>query len=318
MIPFYKMHANGNDFMIIDGWHDTIPLPSSTIVHQWADRQTGVGFDQLLHLTRVENHTIADAACRIFNASGSEAEHCGHGMACLAQLLYRKGYVSNPYYRITTPAGVCTVQRLDDERAIVDLGYPVLQPERVPFLTDQPSLLYPISLSEDLDVVFKPSLHEIRRTQQESLLKLSHPEIPHLLKRIASDSSLLVSVLAIGNPHCVILVSDIENIPVQLGSRLSAHTTFPKGSNVEFMQIVDRNHIRVRVYERGVGENRACGSGACAAMVIGRVLGYLDPIVSVQFPAGDRVTVRWIDFDATVQLETSTQFVFQGEVSGAV
>jgi diaminopimelate epimerase len=315
MISFYKMHASGNDFVILDNWYRNISLPAETTLRQWAHRNIGIGFDQLLYLNPSSDLSVCDAFCRIFNASGSEAEQCGNGIACLVQFLYRAGYVKQENYRIAVPSGCYVSQRINGQQVSVDLGHPVFDPSGIPFQVAKPGLLYSIDLAPMPCVKSSRAIYALQRAQYYFLKQLPQADLLRILSSAIPKTSIWIGVLAVGNPHCIVLVPDINHIPEGLGKTLSEHPCFPNQSNVGFVQVVTPNCIKLRVYERGVGETSACGSGACAAVIVGRQLGCLQDKVTVQFSQGGCAQVSWPHSQATVQLETATQFVFQGEVS---
>lgn len=327
MLSFIKMQANGNDFMVLDNWHNKMAMPSPFIIQQWADRQTGVGFDQLVYLSPSSDVNIADCHCRIFNADGTEAGQCGHGMACVAQFIARQGYLKKSRLRILTIAGIWEVEVLSTDEVIVNLGIPIFIPQQIPFIAEQPALFYPIPLKNYDDPQGIQLYKRLKTFQNHALYSLvtqektndplnSNDSLSNLLEQ--NEPYLIAGVLSLGNPHCVVLVEDLHQVPSDWGERLSQHPYFPKGTNVEFMQIIHSNVISLRVYERGVGENRACGSGACAAMIFGRLLGSLSKEVTVQFPLGDQVTVQWEGSHSPVYLKTHTHFVFMGEIDSII
>lgn len=307
-ILFSKMHANGNDFMILDNRHEKQHLPDPMIIRCWANRNTGVGFDQLLWLSQPPLEQQADLVCRIFNADGTEANQCGHGMACVGRYVHMQQNDINYPLRIATSGGIRSVDQAHDDRIKVELGCPMYNPESIPFVTKVPGPVYPIFLKvEHKD---EPDYLELLQFQQHQL---------KLLKSVKTSSMqgqclIWISALSLGNPHCVVLVPDVDNLPLNLGFSLSQHACFPDGANVEFMQIIRADLVKLRTYERGVGENQACGSGACAAVVIGHDLGFLNKKVDVQFRNGNRVQVSWNQEKSSVCLKTAVQYVFQGEI----
>lgn len=327
MLPFIKMQANGNDFMLLDNWHNKMAMPNPFLIQKWADRQTGVGFDQFFYLSSSSDANIADCHCRIFNADGTEAGQCGHGMACVAQFIARQGYLKKSRLRILTIAGVWEVEILSTDEVIVNLGIPTFIPQQIPFIAEQAALFYPISLKNYDDpqgiqlykrlktfqnhVLYSLVTQEKTNDSLNSNYSLSNPPEQ-------SEPYLIAGVLSLGNPHCVVLVEDLHQVPSDLGKYLSHHPYFPEDTNVEFMQITHSNLINLRVYERGVGENRACGSGACAAMIFGRLLGYLSKEVTVQFSLGDKVTVQWEGSNSPVYLKTRAHFVFTGKIDSKI
>eukprot|EP01030_Chromulinospumella_sphaerica_P005205 gene5205-5090_t len=234
------MHGAGNDFVVIDGINQDIRFTPE----QWkllGDRRFGVGADQML-LVEKPTEAGCDFRYRIFNADGGEVEQCGNGSRAFVKFVAEKGLTSQRSITVQTKAGIIAPRLEDDGSITVDMGAPVLEPARVPFdaenLQGQPQgtdLLWPLML-------------ELGGAREE----------------------VLVSVVSMGNPHAVQVVDDVDTAPVELsGPLIERHARFPNRVNAGFMQIVDRHHIRLRVFERGVGETLACGTGACAAAVAG-------------------------------------------------
>lgn len=322
MTVFVKMHANGNDFMIIDAWHSKTPIVSSTKrIQQWSHRQTGIGFDQLLWVSSPGN-SRAEAKCRIFNADGSEAGQCGHGIACVASWLYQKDYVQTTAFSIATSAGIWSVQLNQNGWVTVDLGQPIWEPDHIPLIAPRAHRLYPLACPDQANAPLKTAYAVLQRKQLDYLIELKHllPQQSIIWNRnleaiLHKSANLLCGALALGNPHCVIPIRDIADFTTELGSLLSEHPNFPEQTNVALMQMLTPSHIILKVYERGVGFNRACGSGACAAVIVGRLLGYLASEVTVEFASdGDKVQVTWTACKTSVQLHTQIHLVFEGQV----
>lgn len=272
-LKFTKMHALGNDFVVIDGISQKCqPLPA-WITH-YADRHVGIGFDQLL---LVEKSDIADFKYRIFNADGTEVSQCGNGARCLAQFLRETGLTDKTQLSIETRNGMLKLYLKDAGHITVDMGLPRLAPASIPFSATESALTYSL----------KTSLGEYA-----------------------------VGIVSMGNPHCVLRVDTIEHAPVlELGSVICHHPQFPEQTNVGFMVYHDAQHIGLRVYERGVGETLACGSGACAAVVWGRLQKMLEQDVRVSLPGGD-VHVSWTgNPNDPVYLTGSAVTVFQGVIT---
>lgn len=266
------MHGLGNDFMVIDNIAGKVNL-NATQIKSLSDRNRGIGFDQLL---LVESPTVpnVDFDYRIFNADGEEVEHCGNGARCFARFLHERGLSHSNEIAVNTNAGVITLRLREDEQVTVSMGVPVFEPQKIPFLADSQQLSYQLEVDE---------------------------------------KSIEVSPLAIGNPHAVLLVPDIATAPVQdLGAQLERHPRFPNRVNVGFMQVIDSGHIRVRVFERGVGETQACGTGACAAAVIGQRKKLLDKSVIVTLPGGD-LEIFWAGGDHNVEMTGPCTTVFEGQ-----
>ncbi|WP_370387401.1 diaminopimelate epimerase [Snodgrassella alvi] len=279
-LKFTKMHGLGNDFMVIDGINQKFN-PSTAPIAAWAQRHTGVGFDQLL-LIEAPRQAEADFRYRIFNADGSEVEQCGNGARCFARFVYDKGLTSKKQIVVETAGGVIVPRLTDDGLVTVDMGVPLLAPEQIPFT----------AIDED------------------DARSISH-------QLVIGNETVSVTCINMGNPHAVIVVKDIEQVPVhRLGAAIENHKQFPQRVNVGFMQIVAPRRIRLRVFERGVGETQACGTGACAAVVAGISLGLLgdDEPVEVNLPGG-QLLISWQQQpDAHVWMTGPTQSVFDGEI----
>ncbi len=269
---FSKMHGLGNDFMVIDNVTQTIYVNPEQI-RQWADRHRGIGFDQLL-LVEPPYDPDLDFHYRIFNADGSEVAQCGNGARCFALFVRHKGLSNKHHLRVSTKAGQLVLHHERDGRITVEMGMPLFAPSAVPFKANKEELTY------------------ILRVQEQTVL---------------------CGVMGLGNPHCVTEVEDIYHAPVAvLGKALATHERFPEGVNAGFMQIMSRDHIKLRVYERGTGETQACGSGACAAAVIGMRQGKLDDTVRVELPGGS-LTIRWQP-GQPVRMTGPAEHVFDGHM----
>ncbi|MDQ2695866.1 MAG: diaminopimelate epimerase [Pseudomonadota bacterium] len=270
-LEFTKMHGLGNDFVVIDGITQAVS-PDPARIRFIADRHFGVGCDQVL---LVERPTVAgaDFRYRIFNADGGEVEQCGNGARCFARFVRDRGLTDATVIPVETAAGRITLTVEADGQVTVDMGRPRLEPEAIPFVAEALAVRYPI----DVD-----------------------------------GQALHIGALSMGNPHAVLTVEAVDRAPVQaLGPRLERHARFPRRVNVGFMEIVGRGHIRLRVFERGVGETLACGSGACAAVVAGRLQGVLDASVRVDLPGG-ALHIRWPGEGASVLMTGPADRVFEG------
>lgn len=271
-LKFTKMHGLGNDFAVIDATQEKIIL-SATQIQQLADRHTGIGFDQLLMIEPATN-AGHDFKYRIFNASGKEVEQCGNGARCVARYIFSEQLSPKKKLRLDTIAGTIELQIVEDGNITVNMGAPQFSPAKIPFVTDKEALQY---------------------------------ELP------VADQNFKFGAVSMGNPHAVSLVADIDQAPVQqIGESLQQHPAFPRQINVGFMQIVSPEYIRLRVYERGVGETRACGSGACAAVVVGRQSYQLAPVVTVELPGGT-LKVAWDLGASDVYLTGPAEKVYRGE-----
>jgi diaminopimelate epimerase len=283
-LKFTKMHGAGNDFVVIDAINQQVDFSPA----QWqalADRRFGVGADQMLV---VEKSTQAgcDFRYRIFNSDGGEVEQCGNGARAFVKFVAEKGLTDRRSIAVETMSGVISPRLEDDGSVTVDMGAPILEPALVPFDTEglqgQP---------EGRDTLW-----------------------PLVLELCGEKETVLVSVLSMGNPHAVQVVADTETAPVELtGPLIEHHPHFPKRVNAGFMQIVDRRHIRLRVFERGAGETLACGTGACAAVVAGIRRGLLDSPVRVD-ARGGQLSIAWAGEGQPVYLTGPAVTVFEGEI----
>ncbi|MCU7808167.1 MAG: diaminopimelate epimerase [Candidatus Thiodiazotropha sp. (ex Semelilucina semeliformis)] len=270
-LSFTKMHGLGNDFVVIDAIHQNIVLTNNQYRHI-ADRRFGVGCDQIL-LVESPKLPDTDFHYRIINADGSEVEACGNGARCFARFVREKGLSNEATISVGTLAGPITLKHLMDGLVEVDMGVPVLEPEQIPFIAPERSLTYPL----EIDGV----THEI-------------------------------SAVSMGNPHAVLRVPDVTDAPVeQLGPIIERHERFPQRVNAGFMQIDNPSEIHLRVFERGTGETLACGTGACAAVVAGVLLGQLNSVVQVHLPGGDLV-IEWPSEDHSVLMRGAADTVYEG------
>lgn len=272
IIQFAKMHGLGNDFVVIDNVTQNFYVNPEQIKH-WADRHRGIGFDQLL-LVEPPYDPELDFHYRIFNADGSEVAQCGNGARCFARYVKMRGLSPKAELHVSTKAGQLTLHIDADDQVTVNMGKPLFNPHEVPFQAQKAELTYVIRAGQD---------------------------------------TVLASVVGMGNPHCVITVDDVDTAPVEhLGALLMRHERFPEGVNVGFMQIIDKQHIKLRVYERGVGETQACGSGACAAVVAGIRQGKLAERVAVELPGGT-LHITWRDGEP-VHMIGPAEHVFDGQL----
>jgi len=272
-LRFTKMQGAGNDFVVLDGIAQPVVLTAAQF-KRLADRHFGVGADQILVVERPRAAEV-DFRYRIFNADGGEVEQCGNGARCFVRFVREKGMTAKDEIRVETLSGVIVPKLEPDGRVTVDMGRPTFDPARVPFQTDSDSLVQ--SLAVD-------------------------------------GGTVSITVLSMGNPHAVQVVDDIETAPVAaLGPKIERHARFPRRVNAGFMQVVDRRHIRLRVYERGAGETLACGTGACAAVVAGIRRGLLDSPVEVETRGGE-LTIAWQGADNPVWMTGPAETVFEGEI----
>ena len=292
-MKFTKMQGAGNDFVVLDETRGLLGLTAAQY-RFLADRHFGVGADQILSVRPAPSAAV-DFAYVIHNADGGEVEHCGNGARCFVRYAREHGLTSKSTLKVQTLNRVLTLAMQDDGRVTVDMGAPVFDLAQVPFDATglQPEIVnlwqkWPLNVALD----------QLNRAQAAPLLIAVH-----------------VAVLSMGNPHAVQLVDDIDIAPVlQIGPLVEGHERFAKRVNAGFMQVVDRSHIRLRVYERGAGETLACGTGACAAVVAGIRLGLLESKVNVQ-TRGGLLTVDWSGaLSAPVMLTGPATTVFESEI----
>jgi diaminopimelate epimerase len=272
-ILFTKMHGVGNDFVVFDA-----PVPDSLLdparLRALADRRTGIGFDQAL-LLDVPRRADAAASYRVFNADGSEVEQCGNGVRCIAALLGRRGLARDGGLTLETVAGVIRARLAADGAVSVDLGVPDFNPRSLPFDAETEADSYALEVG---------------------------------------SQRLEIMVASLGNPHAVVTVASVESVPVAtLGPLIERHPRFPKRVNAGFLEIVSRGEVRLRVYERGAGETRSCGTGACAAVAVAGRRGWLDPCVRVGVRGGE-LRVNWAGVGQHIWLTGPVEISFQGHV----
>lgn len=271
---FTKMHGLGNDFVVIDAINQAVALDQAQI-RRLADRHFGIGCDQVL-LVEKSNQAEADFRYRIFNADGGEVEQCGNGARCFARFVRDHGLTDQDQVRVLTASGLLHLHLQPDGQVTVDMGQPRLEPADIPFFATDRAACYAIA---------------------------------------ADGAELGIGVVSMGNPHVVLAVADVDQAPVaHLGPLLERHGRFPNRTNVGFMQIVAPDHIRLRVFERGTGETLACGSGACAAVVVGRLWGLLWPNVRVELPGGE-LTIHWAGEGESVMMTGPATTVFEGWIA---
>lgn len=273
LLRFTKMHGLGNDFMVIDLVTQHAQL-SAKLIRQWSDRHTGIGFDQLLVVEPPGNPDM-DFRYRIFNADGSEVEQCGNGARCFARFVQDKRLTAKSEIHVETAGGPIILTVNADGQVTVDMGAPRFSPAQIPFQADTEALTYALEVGEQ---------------------------------------QLQISTVSMGNPHSVTLVDDLDSFPVaSLGPLIEKHTRFAQGVNAGFMQLIDRHHARLRVYERGAGETLACGTGACAAAVAGIRLGHLVSPVSIQLPGG-ALHIEWAGPGQPVMMTGPATRVYEGQI----
>ena len=271
---FSKMHGLGNDFMVVDCITQNVFF-SQDLIRRLADRHTGVGFDQLL-VVEAPYDPETDFHYRIFNADGSEVEQCGNGARCFARFVRLQGLTNKHSISVSTKKGKMILDVEDDGEVTVNMGVPEFEPNKIPF-------------------------------------KAKQKEKTYIMR--AGDKTLFCGAVSMGNPHVVTVVDDVDTSEVEtLGPLLESHERFPERVNAGFMQVVNRNHIRLRVYERGAGETQACGSGACGAVAVGILQGLLDENVKVSLPGGD-LRISWQGPGKPLFMTGPATHVFDGQLS---
>ncbi|HEU4376463.1 MAG TPA: diaminopimelate epimerase [Telluria sp.] len=284
-LKFTKMHGAGNDFIVVDAISQQVDLSPQ----QWArlaDRRFGIGADQVLVVQKGDTEGC-DFRYRIFNNDGGEVEQCGNGARAFVRFVTDKGLTDKPSIRVQTMNGVIAPRLEADGGVTVDMGAPRLDPAALPF--DSAGLA---GVAEGGDTVW-----------------------PLAIAQPGGSKTLLFSLVSMGNPHAVQVVDDVDAAPVaETGPLIEHHRRFPKRVNAGFMQVLDRRHIKLRVFERGAGETLACGTGACAAVVAGIRRGLLDSPVRVSARGGE-LSVAWAGGDAPVWLTGPAVTVFEGEVT---
>jgi diaminopimelate epimerase len=270
---FSKMHGLGNDFVVLDGVRQSVAL-SPDQLRLLGERHFGVGCDQIL-LVEKPGRPDVDFRYRIFNADGGEVEQCGNGARCFVRFVHDQGLTDKREIRVETMSGVIGPRLEDDGNITVDMGVPVFTPERIPFISPSEDLVQPL---------------------------------------MAGDDEVLITAVSMGNPHAVQVVADVDTAPVeQQGPLIEAHPRFPLRVNVGFMQVLNRQSIRLRVYERGAGETLSCGTGACAAVATGIARGLLDSPVRVQTRGGE-LNIAWPGIGTPVLMSGPAVTVFTGEI----
>lgn len=274
LFNFSKMHGLGNDFLVLDNVTQNVFL-SNDQIKQLSDRHFGVGFDQLLVVEPPYDPDL-DFHYRIFNADGSEVGQCGNGARCFARFVRMKGLINKTKIRVSTQVGKMTLFVERDGKISVNMPVPQFEPAQIPFKAQKVEGTY------------------ILRSEQETVL---------------------CGVVSMGNPHCILTVDSVKDAPVEaLGAELSNHERFPKQANVGFMEVVSPEYIKLRVYERGAGETLACGSGACAAVVIGQMQKKLAKQVTVELPGG-KLRIYWKGPGSSVKMSGPAVHVFDGQLN---
>lgn len=277
-IKFSKMHGLGNDFVVIDAISQNVRLNPEKIRYI-ADRHFGIGCDQIL-LVEIPESSAVDFRYRIFNADGSEVENCGNGARCFARFVRDRKLTGKKIIKVETAGGIIELNVKDNEQVSVNMGIPRLNPEQIPFTGENKAAI--------------------------------HPAITYPLS--VAGNQLLISAVSMGNPHAVLLVDNVKTAQVEvLGPLIENHPQFPARVNAGFMQVLSKDEIHLRVYERGAGETLACGTGACAAVVAGRLRGLLNEKVKVNLPGGS-LYIEWLDESSPVIMTGPAEFVFHGQI----
>lgn len=272
-IKFTKMHGAGNDFVMLDGISQRLKLRPKDI-QRLADRRFGVGCDQVL-IAEAPGRPDADFRYRIFNADGSESGQCGNGARCFARFVHHRHLTRQDRLVVETSSGLMTLTLHNGKDVEVNMGTPRFAPGDIPLRREGEALEYDLEIGEE---------------------------------------TLRIGALSMGNPHAVLRVDDVNDGTLErLGPSVESHRDFPERVNAGFVEVVGRDHLRLRVYERGVGETLACGSGACAAVVHGQRMGWLGDRVTVELPGG-KLTVSRDGDDAPVYLTGPTAISFEGSL----
>jgi diaminopimelate epimerase len=273
-MKFTKMHGLGNDFVVVDAINQRIALTPKKIRFM-ANRHTGIGFDQLLVVEKTSQEH-ADFKYRIFNADGSEVGQCGNGARCFARFVRDKKLTDKDEIIVETKSGQLILSFTDEDLITVNMGIPKHLPTEIPMIMEQEVRFYTV----DVNGVEKA-----------------------------------FGAVSMGNPHAVLQVNDIKTAPVEtIGATLESHIIFPERANIGFMQVVDKNAIKLRVFERGAGETQACGSGACAAVVIGIEQNLLNNTVRVELPGGE-LNISWAGRGEPVFMTGAAISVFEGFIT---
>ncbi len=273
LLNFTKMQGTGNDFVVIDAINQPVNLNLQQL-RFLADRHFGVGCDQILLVELPGSHD-ADFRYRIFNSDGGEVQQCGNGARCFAEFVHEKGLTDKNTIRVETLSGIIKIQRQRNGEVTVNMGSPDFNPKALPLLVPEQAGHYLVSIQGE---------------------------------------SIKFGAVSMGNPHAVIQVGNVETAPVKSwGPELEHHRLFPERVNVGFMQVVDRDKIRLRVYERGAGETLACGTGACAAVVMGIKWGILNNKVTVELTGGN-LLIEWDNNQSPVLMTGPAKTVFDGQI----
>lgn len=283
-VVFHKMHSLGNDFMVIERVTQQVQLEPEQIA-AWGDRRTGIGFDQLL-IIDPPTQNDADFCYGIYNADGTSAEQCGNGTRCVAMLSRQLELTKKETLQWQSPAGRLETRFFSPQQIETTMTVPVLNPTEIPFASGH---------AEGSDTLAEG-------------VRVWHLE--------SNGASYPLTPVSMGNPHGVMFLDNIFDVDVDgIGSSLTRHPAFPEGANIGFCQVIDQQFVRLRVYERGVGETQACGSGACAAVVAARLHGLVGNRVKVSLPGG-KLRIAWPEPGAAVTMAGAASLVYRGELPG--
>ncbi|QUX96994.1 diaminopimelate epimerase [Marinomonas sp. CT5] len=273
LLKFTKMHGLGNDFVVVDAVSRKVFFNKQQI-ERLSNRNWGIGFDQLL-VVETPTHPDMDFRYRIYNSDGSEVEHCGNGARCFAKFVLDRELTNKRIINVETKRGAIQLRVLDDGLVTVDMGAPSFTPEDLPFTAEQSDDLYSI---------------------------------------MAGDTEYFMTPVSVGNPHAVIKVDQLNDDEVAtVGALIECHERFPRKVNVGFMKVISPTEINLRVYERGVGETQACGTGACAAVVAGIKQGWLSPTVTAHLRGGD-LHIEWQGEGLPILMTGPAVKVFEGQI----
>lgn len=273
-LHFTKMHGLGNDFMVVDLITQNIQITPKQ-VKLWGNRHTGVGFDQLL-IVEPPSHPHVDFCYRIFNADGSEVEQCGNGARCFAIFVRKKRLTHKKHIIVETSSGIIELHILANNQVRVNMGVPRFKPQEIPFIADEQSNSYSLNVQEQ---------------------------------------TVEISSVSMGNPHAVIRTENLKTAPVHLlGPAIENHPQFPNRVNVGFIEIIDRHHAKLRVWERGAGETQACGTGACAAAVTAIQNNWMDSPVNLQL-LGGKLVIEWDKEQSPVFMTGNAISVYEGKIN---
>jgi len=276
-LKFTKMHGLGNDFIVFDGVRQNLPAFSPVQLQQLADRHTGIGCDQIL-LVEPPKTADVDFTYRIFNADGGEVQQCGNGARCFARFVTEQGLSHKTKLAVATLSGVIYLHLTTDGQVSVDMGEPNFSPDSLPFIADDKRLRYPLQIG---------------------------------------NTQVNLSIASMGNPHAVLQVDNVDIAPVaKWGALLEQHPRFPERCNIGFMQVLNKQHIRLRVYERGSGETQACGTGACAAAACAMRLGLVDTNARLKVSlAGGDLLIHWQGEGHSIKMTGPAISVFEGVIN---